>query len=303
MIRRPRPSRVLPHLRKDISPSGWRGRRVAVGPETGTIVVLACSVFALDRWSSKPCKMNPTSKWARFAGHCLFEQKTTRAISRAHKKSKGLKRRSFRHRLFTAPKMSKRSQRCAKFADCAVCSGGIPRRISAVEIDQNEANGNLEDMNQEYRLSCICRSRRISWQLTREQLGDSKGSKRSQRQYGGNKSIVTNRLPASIKLNVWDGVPRRCMHAAIALLGFLAMAGAWTGRARGQEPGIWGEVIMRQPFDAAPFRQVRVPAWVQEMTGCGYTLSGMDFEARAAAAAHGVTISEMGFVRPVLSLL
>ena len=55
---------------------------------------------------------------------------------------------------------------------------------------------------------------------------------------------------------------------------------------------------MRQPFDAMPFRQVRVPAWVQETIGCGYTLSGMDSKARAAAAAHGVTISEMGFVDP-----
>ena len=88
------------------------------------------------------------------------------------------------------------------------------------------------------------------------------------------------------------------MHAVVALLTCLAITTAWAGRAWGQEPGIWGEVIMRQPFDAAPFRQVRVPAWVQETTGCGYTLSGMDSKARAAAAAHGVTISEMGFVDP-----
>jgi hypothetical protein len=37
---------------------------------------------------------------------------------------------------------------------------------------------------------------------------------------------------------------------------------------------------------------------VQETIGCGYTLSGMDTKARASAAAHGVTISEMGFVDP-----
>ncbi len=55
---------------------------------------------------------------------------------------------------------------------------------------------------------------------------------------------------------------------------------------------------MSQPFDTAPFRQVRVPAWVQETIGCGYTLSGMDTKARTAAAAHGVTISELGFVNP-----
>jgi Hypothetical glycosyl hydrolase 6/Trehalose utilisation len=55
---------------------------------------------------------------------------------------------------------------------------------------------------------------------------------------------------------------------------------------------------MKQPFDSGPFRQIRVPAWVQETTGCGYTLSAMDLKSRAAAAAHGVTISELGFVDP-----
>ena len=90
----------------------------------------------------------------------------------------------------------------------------------------------------------------------------------------------------------------RSMHATMAMLIGLAVAWSWAARVRADEPGIWGEVIMRQPFDAAPFRQVRVPAWVQETTGCGYTLSGMDSKARAAAAAHGVTISELGFVDP-----
>jgi hypothetical protein len=37
---------------------------------------------------------------------------------------------------------------------------------------------------------------------------------------------------------------------------------------------------------------------VQETIGCGYTLSVMDSKARANAAAHGVTLSEMGFVDP-----
>lgn len=68
--------------------------------------------------------------------------------------------------------------------------------------------------------------------------------------------------------------------------------------ARGDEPLIWGEFIMKQPFDNAPFQQVRIPAWVQETTGCGYTLSGMDSKARTAAVSHGVTISELGFVDP-----
>ena len=91
---------------------------------------------------------------------------------------------------------------------------------------------------------------------------------------------------------------RQPSRAAFALMTSLALASIDPGLARGDEPAIWGEVIMKQPFDTAPFRQIRVPAWVQETIGCGYTLSGMDTKARAAAAAHGVTISEMGFVDP-----
>ena len=62
--------------------------------------------------------------------------------------------------------------------------------------------------------------------------------------------------------------------------------------------GPWDLVIMPQPFDKAPFHQIKIPGWVQETIGCGYTLSVMDGPARVAAAKHGVTISEMGFVDP-----
>lgn len=58
------------------------------------------------------------------------------------------------------------------------------------------------------------------------------------------------------------------------------------------------EAISPQPFEKAPFRPVKVPAWVKETTGVGYTLSGMDTAGRTAAVKHGVTISEMGFVDP-----
>lgn len=68
--------------------------------------------------------------------------------------------------------------------------------------------------------------------------------------------------------------------------------------ARSDERDIWGKGIMKQPFDSGPFHEIKVPAWVQGTTGCGYTLSAMDSKARAAAAAHGVTISELGFVDP-----
>lgn len=64
------------------------------------------------------------------------------------------------------------------------------------------------------------------------------------------------------------------------------------------EASIWERPIMPQPFDAQPFHAVRVPAWLEETIGCGYTLSVMDTAARAAAARHGVTLSELGFVNP-----
>lgn len=68
-------------------------------------------------------------------------------------------------------------------------------------------------------------------------------------------------------------------------------------RAQSDDP-VWDRQVMSQPFDAGPFHQVRIPEWLQETVGCGYTLSVMDAAARASAAEHGVTISEMGFVNP-----
>jgi hypothetical protein len=65
-----------------------------------------------------------------------------------------------------------------------------------------------------------------------------------------------------------------------------------------QKPSIWDGAVMPQPFDAQPFQRVRVPAWVQDTLGCGYTLSGMNTAGRTAAAKHGVTLSELGFVDP-----
>jgi hypothetical protein len=61
---------------------------------------------------------------------------------------------------------------------------------------------------------------------------------------------------------------------------------------------IWGDAIMKQPFDKEPFRQIKVADWLHDTVGCGYTLSVMDSKARAKAAAHGVSISEVGFVDP-----
>ena len=84
----------------------------------------------------------------------------------------------------------------------------------------------------------------------------------------------------------------------VAVLLFLALLAGVPGFAQKPAPGIWEAPVLKQPFDTAPFRPIRVPDWVQNTTGCGYTLSVMDSKARTAAAAHGVTISEMGFVDP-----
>ena len=68
--------------------------------------------------------------------------------------------------------------------------------------------------------------------------------------------------------------------------------------ARSTAATIWGRTILPQPFERTPFREIQVPAWVQETVGAGYTLSVMDTAGRERAARHGVTISEMGFVDP-----
>lgn len=64
------------------------------------------------------------------------------------------------------------------------------------------------------------------------------------------------------------------------------------------QEAIWDKTILSQPFEKEPFHQIRIPEWIQNTVGCGYTLSVMDSAARSAAAKHGVEISEMGFVDP-----
>jgi hypothetical protein len=89
----------------------------------------------------------------------------------------------------------------------------------------------------------------------------------------------------------------RRAYAVALLVAWFSMAAAECP-AQAKEEAIWGEPIMAQPFDTQPFRPIKVPGWVEETIGCGYTLSGMDSRGRAEAAAHGVTISEIGFVDP-----
>jgi hypothetical protein len=85
----------------------------------------------------------------------------------------------------------------------------------------------------------------------------------------------------------------RYLAAACVIASTLAAGGIRAGDA------IWGRTLPPQPFERAPFREVKVPAWVEETTGVGYTLSVMSTAQREEAAALGVTISEMGFVDPL----
>jgi|GEM_PF-423308 len=64
------------------------------------------------------------------------------------------------------------------------------------------------------------------------------------------------------------------------------------------KPSIWERTILPQPFEKEPFQAVRVPRWVQETCGVGYTLSVQSAVDRERAVKAGVTISEMGFVDP-----
>ena len=80
----------------------------------------------------------------------------------------------------------------------------------------------------------------------------------------------------------------------------LPITSAW---AQPDDSGIWGEAIMAQPFDTVPFRAVKIPEWVKETTGCGYTLSVLDSSGRARAAVHGSHDQRDGLRRSVLCLL
>ena len=92
---------------------------------------------------------------------------------------------------------------------------------------------------------------------------------------------------------------REFVAASVAVVGTGGLRPPFAG-AREKPSDIWGRAILAQPHDDAkmPFREVKVPAWVRDTTGVGYTLSGMSSADRAAAAKLGVTISEMGFVDP-----
>jgi type 1 glutamine amidotransferase len=97
---------------------------------------------------------------------------------------------------------------------------------------------------------------------------------------------------------------RIAVRVICSLPGFTcAVSIAWLASAFGEEQptssrSIWEAPVLPQSFDKLPFQPVRIPEWVQNTVGVGYTLSGQNSEARARAAAAGVTISELGFVDP-----
>ncbi len=85
-------------------------------------------------------------------------------------------------------------------------------------------------------------------------------------------------------------------HSLLSIL-LAAMLTALPSQAQ-ERLTIWDRQILPQPSEKGPFRQIAIPDWVQDTLGCGYTLSVMDSTQRALAAAHGVRLSEMGFVDP-----
>ncbi|MBX3443822.1 MAG: ThuA domain-containing protein [Planctomyces sp.] len=84
----------------------------------------------------------------------------------------------------------------------------------------------------------------------------------------------------------------------IRLVIIAALAGAAAAADEPAPPGIWGRTILPQPFEKRPFREVRIPAWLEDTAGVGYTLSGQSNEQRERFVRAGVTLSELGFVDP-----
>lgn len=35
---------------------------------------------------------------------------------------------------------------------------------------------------------------------------------------------------------------------------------------------IWGRTVAAEPFDKSPFQEIRIPEWLQETVGVGYTI-------------------------------
>ena len=64
------------------------------------------------------------------------------------------------------------------------------------------------------------------------------------------------------------------------------------------QANIWAQAVPPEPEDTAPFRMIKVPEWVEQMTRVTYCFSVIDGAARSRAQAAGAEMSEMGFVSP-----
>ena len=85
----------------------------------------------------------------------------------------------------------------------------------------------------------------------------------------------------------------------LVILLFVIGTGLNTRATNADDPdALWADPILEQPFDKSTFHAVRIPDWVQDTVGVGYTLSVQNAEQRQRAVEAGVTISEMGFVDP-----
>jgi hypothetical protein len=89
-----------------------------------------------------------------------------------------------------------------------------------------------------------------------------------------------------------------CLLGSCLFLSLASLVSFVSSGHAAEPPQIWDRPILPQPFERQPFHQIRIPDWVQDTVGVGYTLSGQSPEQRARSVAAGVTISELGFVDP-----
>src|SRR5579871_1705676 len=68
--------------------------------------------------------------------------------------------------------------------------------------------------------------------------------------------------------------------------------------AQAAAPSIWGKAIQKEPFDTAPFHEIQIPDWLEEMTRLTYCFSVSDGITRDRATLAGSQMSEMGFDNP-----
>ena len=71
-----------------------------------------------------------------------------------------------------------------------------------------------------------------------------------------------------------------------ALLATTLLIAVWRSALPQDGGPFLAETILPQPFEKQPFHPVRLPSWVEETTGVGYTLSGKDRSERELSVEH-----------------